>query len=101
MTKRPLYDKIYQTIRLIPRGRVATYGQIAKKAGIGNHARVVGYALNRLPEGTPVPWHRVVNARGMISLRSSAALQRSLLEHEGVAFDGSNKINLNKFRWDE
>ena len=101
MPKIPLYEQIYHAVALIPPGHVATYGQIAKKIGIGKHARVVGYALNRLPEGTSVPWHRVVNARGMISLRGSAELQRTLLEHEGVAFDRSNKINLNKFRWDE
>jgi methylated-DNA-protein-cysteine methyltransferase-like protein len=101
MTKNPLYQMIYRCVALIPHGNVATYGQIAKKIGIGNNARVVGYALHHLPKDTKVPWHRVVNARGMISLRGSCELQRRLLEQEEVHFDNSGKINLNKFRWHE
>jgi len=101
MSKSHLYQKIYRTINLIPPGRVATYGQIAELAGIGQNARVVGYALHFLPEGSSVPWHRVINASGLISLRASADLQRVLLEQEGVIFDSGGKINLDIFRWGE
>ena len=85
------YRKIYSVIRRIPEGRVATYGQIARLAGLGGHARMVGYALHALPSGSDVPWHRVINARGMISLRSDgdfALIQRGLLEREGISVSG-------------
>src|SRR3954468_11782518 len=84
------YQTIYAIIRRIPRGRVATYGQIAELAGLEGHARQVGYALHNLPERSDVPWHRVVNSRGEISPRSagdSHELQKFLLEEEGVEFD--------------
>ncbi len=67
----PTYARIYAVVRRIPRGRVATYGQIAELAGLPGHARQVGYALHALPDGTAVPWHRVLNARGALSLRRS------------------------------
>lgn len=83
----------------IPAGRVATYGQIARLAGMPGHARQVGYALSALTDHGPIPWHRVVNAKGMISPRSSGnhmeLVQRLLLEKEGVSFDehGRNPFN--------
>lgn len=89
-------------IRRIPRGRVATYGQIARLAGLPGHARQVGYALHALPPSTSVPWQRVVNASGGISLRSSngaAITQRILLEREGVVFDARGRIALARFGW--
>ena len=95
-------DRIYTTVRRIPRGRVATYGGIAELAGLGGHARQVGYALHDLPEGSDVPWHRVINARGEISPRSpgdSHELQRLLLEAEGVEISLAGKIDLNRFGW--
>jgi len=76
-------------VKRIPRGRVATYGQVATLAGLDGHARQVGYALHDLPPQSNVPWHRVINARGEISPRSagdSHELQRMLLEAEGVDF---------------
>lgn len=88
-------------VRRIPRGRVATYGQIAEIAGLEGHARQVGYALHHLPEASDVPWHRVVNARGEISPRSagdSHELQKMLLEAEGVAIV-RGRIDLTQFRW--
>ncbi len=75
------YERIYRVIRRIPRGRVATYGQIAKLAGLGARARQVGYALHVVRAEARVPWHRVINARGEISLRHSgeSTQQRTLL----------------------
>ena len=64
--KSGLYEQIYETVKRVPAGRVATYGQIARVAGIGQQARLVGYALRNLPEGSRVPWHRVINAQGRI-----------------------------------
>ena len=89
-------------IRRIPRGRVATYGQIARLAGLPGHARQVGYALHALPASTALPWQRVVNASGGISLRSAngaAISQRILLEREGVVFDARGRIALARFGW--
>ena len=97
------YSRIYAVVRRIPRGRVATYGQVAAIAGLPNHARQVGYALHALPEGSDVPWQRVINARGEISPRASAGwegLQRRLLEEEGVAFDAGGRVDLERCRWD-
>ena len=96
------YQKIYAVVRRIPRGRVATYGQIADLAGLEGHARQVGYALHALPSGTGVPWHRVINARGEISARSGSdwgELQRLLLEAEGIVFDRDDRVSLKRFRW--
>ena len=96
------YNRIYTIVRRIPRGRVATYGQVAKLAGLAGHARQVGYALHALPDSSTVPWHRVVNARGEISLRRSAGadrLQRMLLEEEDVGFDLRGRINLQRMGW--
>lgn len=96
------WNHFYRQVRRIPRGRVATYGQVAALAGLPRHARQVGYALHALPEGSRVPWHRVVNARGEISLRPSTGhdrLQRVLLEGEGVRFGPGGRIDLRRFQW--
>lgn len=95
-------SRIYEIVRRIPSGRVATYGQVAELAGLGGHARQVGYALSALPAGTAVPWHRVLNARGEVSLRSEAGAelsQRMLLEREGVRFDARGRVPLEQVRW--
>ena len=96
------YARIWRVVARVPRGRVATYGQIAELAGLGGHARQVGYALHSLPHGTRVPWQRVVNARGEVSLRSepgAESLQRALLEREGVRFDARGRIDLARHAW--
>ena len=96
------YELIWSWVRKIPRGRVATYGQIASLAGLEGHARQVGYALHNLPERSNVPWHRVVNAKGEISPRSagdSHELQRMLLEGEGVELDPRGRIDLKRYCW--
>lgn len=96
------YEAIYAAVRRIPRGRVATYGQIARVAGLPHHARQVGYSLHALPPDSKVPWQRVINARGEISLRARPECeqeQRALLEAEGVAFDASGRVDLKRFQW--
>ncbi|QEM68722.1 methyltransferase [Geobacter sp. FeAm09] len=97
------HQKIYSVVSLIPAGCVATYGQVACLAGMPGHARLVGYALSALHDRVPVPWHRVVNARGLISPRSGGnpadMVQRLRLESEGVSFDGRGRIPLAKFQW--
>jgi methylated-DNA-protein-cysteine methyltransferase related protein len=97
------YDLVFAVVARIPKGRVATYGQIARLAGLPRHARLVGYALHALPERSHLPWHRVVNAEGRISLRSDGLghdrLQRVLLEREGVRFNKQGVVPLNQFQW--
>lgn len=97
------HQLIYATVRRIPTGRVATYGQIAQLAGLPRQARLVGYALNALPNGSAVPWHRVVNAQGRISLRSNGlghdVQQQLRLQREGVHFNLQGVIDLGKFQW--
>ena len=96
------YQRIYAVVRRIPEGRVATYGQVASLAGLAGHARQVGYALHALPKGTAIPWHRVVNADGEISLRSmpgSELVQRGLLEREGIRLDPRGRVPLARVRW--
>ena len=102
MTER-LYERIYEVIRQIPAGKVATYGQIASIVGECS-ARMVGYALAALKPGSDVPWQRVINSQGKISLRYNGAEsieQRQLLELEGIRFDASGRIDLQKFGWSE
>lgn len=95
------YDRIYRVVRQIPRGRVASYGEIARLAGLGGAARQVGYALHALPDASPVPWQRVVNVRGEIPARASGyeVPQRRLLEREGVRFDDRGRIDLARYGW--
>jgi methylated-DNA-protein-cysteine methyltransferase-like protein len=98
----PFYHRIYRVVRHIPKGRVATYGVIARLAGRPGAARTVGWALSALPEENDVPWWRVINAAGRISLSSqdhSAVLQRALLLREGVRFAVGGAVNLGTFGW--
>ncbi|MEZ5549258.1 MAG: methylated-DNA--[protein]-cysteine S-methyltransferase [Pseudomonadales bacterium] len=84
-------ERIWQVVALIPRGKVATYGQIAALAGMPRHARLVGRTLSQLPERSRLPWHRVINASGRISLRSGSEghkTQYQRLLAEGVEFIG-------------
>ena len=96
------YEKIYTVVRRIPRGRVATYGQIARLAGLPGRARQVGYAMYALPQGSRVPWQRVINAAGKVSRRRSPGAeltQRMLLEREGVRFGPGGRISIAAFGW--
>ena len=96
------YQHIYTVVRRIPRGRVATYGQIASLAGLPGHARQVGYALHALPPETTVPWHRVVNAAGRLSRRAvpnEELTQQLLLAQEGVRLDAAGRLPLARLQW--
>lgn len=95
------YARVYAVVRRVPRGRVATYGQVARVAGLGDHARLVGYALAALPRATTVPWHRVINARGTVSRRRSgdSLSQRVALEREGVRFDARDRTSFVTYGW--
>jgi len=96
-------DLIYSVVASIPRGRVATYGQVAALAGLARRARLVGHALRETPDGVDVPWHRVVNHQGRISARDEPASehnQRRLLEAEGVRFIG-DRVDMESHQWDE
>ncbi len=93
------FKKFYAVISKIPKGKVATYGQIAALAGLPKHARQVGYALHASPPS--LPWHRVINAKGELSLAGIPGVgdkQRALLEREGVEFQGA-KVPLARFQW--
>src|SRR6185436_13358315 len=97
------YPRVYAVVMRIPKGRVATYGQVAAEAGLPHAPRVAGYALHALPAGSPVPWHRVVAAGGRLSLGrldpSGALTQRMRLEHEGVRFDARGCVDLERHQW--
>ena len=96
------YACVYALVRQVPPGKVVTYGQVAALLGQPQAARAVGYALRFLPAGTDVPWHRVINHRGQISLRTppeSPLVQRLLLEEEGVVFDAEGRVDLAVYRW--
>ena len=95
-----LHQRIYRVVERIPRGRVATYGQIARLAGVPGQARLIGYAMHALTSGSKVPWQRVVNAKGEISIPGeNGSWQRRLLEREGVRFDARGRIALATYQW--
>ena len=104
------FRRIWAVVARIPRGCIATYGQVARMAGFGGGARTAGWALPALPGevrigGRPVPWHRVVNARGMISDRmgsdhgSALARQAARLRREGVVVSPKGGIDLERYLW--
>jgi methylated-DNA-protein-cysteine methyltransferase-like protein len=94
--------RIYDVVRRVPRGKVATYGQIATIAGLDGQARQVGYAMAAIGRASAVPWQRVINAQGRISMRgegpAGSIIQQQLLEREGVIFDGG-RVDLKRFGW--
>ena len=98
-----IYEDIYRWVRRVPEGKVATYGQIAGLVGRCS-ARQVGYAMAALDDDAGVPWHRIINSQGRISLRNGSdghQLQRILLEAEDIVFATDNSIDLAKYRWAE
>ncbi len=95
-----VFERIYDVVRQIPRGRVATYGQVAALAGNTRWARVVGYALHSNPEPFVIPCHRVVNREGRVAAGfafGGGSAQRELLEKEGIVFEADGHIDLKKF----
>ncbi len=91
--------RIYAAVKRVPKGRIATYGQVARLAGLPGRSRLVGKALVVLTDKT-VPWHRVINASGRISLRGEPAReQQRRLEREGISFRASGRIDFERFRW--
>ena len=97
---RSIQERIYDSTRQIPYGKVATYGQIAMITG-GCTARMVGYAMAAVNKDD-IPWHRVINAKGKISPHGfgyGSAVQRQKLEEEGVEFDKNERIDFNRFGW--
>ena len=97
------FSRLLAVVARIPRGRVATYGQVAALAGLPRHARQVGYALHSLPGGSELPWHRVINAQGEVSHRTFPGweqIQRKLLEEEGIELDERGRVDLARFRWE-
>ena len=100
---RGIYARVHEQVRRIPRGKVATYGQIAALVERCT-PRMAGYAMSAVPAKSGVPWHRVINARGEISLRKHGIghqRQRWLLEAEGVVFDARGRVDLERYRWRE
>ncbi len=98
------FDRVYAVVRQIPRGKVASYGQIAALLGHPQAARTVGWALSALRSShiDDVPWQRVINSHGRISISRvdvTAEMQRALLEEEGVVFDGRGYVDLQRFGW--
>jgi methylated-DNA-protein-cysteine methyltransferase-like protein len=97
-----LHRQILEVIALIPYGKVATYVQIAQLAGLPKHARLVGYVLKHIDAESQIPWFRVINSQGKLSVSRindlGQNIQQDLLEREGV-YILNGKINLKKFRW--
>lgn len=94
------FEKIYEVVKSIPKGRVATYGQVALLAGNPRWARVVGYALHVNPEPGIIPCHRVVNREGKVApgfAFGGEGVQRQLLESEGIVFESDGRIDLAKY----
>lgn len=97
-----LHRQILEVIALIPYGKVATYGQIAKLAGLPKHARLVGYVLKHLDKSSEISWYRVINSQGKISVtrinQQGENVQQSLLEQEGI-YLLNGKVSLKEFGW--
>ena len=97
------YQKVYLTVSKIPYGKVATYSQIADLMCAYGRARQVGWALRRISHPTNVPWHRVINSKGLITMSLSRNgtdwIQKELLINEGIKFNSKMKINLKKYLW--
>lgn len=94
------FEKIYEAVKSIPKGRVATYGQVAALAGNPRLARVVGYALHNNPDPSIIPCHRVVNRDGKVAggyVFGGGDVQRQMLESEGIVFQQNGRIDLEKY----
>jgi methylated-DNA-protein-cysteine methyltransferase related protein len=96
------FEKVHRLVRQVPPGKVTSYGAIAHMLEHPHAARTVGWAMHSIPDGSGVPWWRVLNSKGCVSLAGEhgADLQRELLEAEGVAFDGRGHVDLERFGWE-
>jgi len=93
-------QRIYQVLAAIPHGSVTTYGEVAQLAGSPRAARQVGGVLKRLPKGSKLPWHRVINRMGKISLTGDNFIrQRNALEKEGIEVSNEGEVDLKRYRW--
>ncbi|BCL70451.1 mgmt family protein [Vibrio nigripulchritudo] len=93
-------SQIFAVIHQIPYGQVSTYGQVAQLAGYPGYARHVGKALGNLPKGSKLPWHRVINSKGEISLKGTAYdRQKGKLEDEGIVVNLAGKVRLKDYQW--
>ena len=104
MEKNYFYQKVYLTVSKIPYGKVATYGQIADLICTQRKSRQVGWALRRLKLPSNIPWHRVINSKGLITMRVSRNgtdwMQKELLINEGIKFNAEMKIDIKKYLWE-
>ena len=103
MKENSTFELIYEQVCRIPRGKVATYGMIARLAGNQRWSRVVGYALHVNPRPGEIPCHRVVNRFGGLSSAfafGGCGMHRTLLEEEGVEFNADGNVDLDRFLWD-
>lgn len=107
MEKPNFYEQVYEVVRRIPAGKVTSYGRVAQMLGRPNAARAVGYALSALPaqedQENPVPWQRVINSQGRISIISrevTAQKQAELLREEGVEVSEDLRIDLQRYLWE-
>ena len=93
------WDSVYRLVKKIPRGRVTTYGALAKALRLRGGARAAGYAMAACPGGKGIPWHRVIGASGRLLIQEPhSSLQRRLLETEGISIDGK-RVNMKRFAW--
>ena len=102
MAEKGFFEKVWDIVAKIPKGRVATYGQIACLLDSPRAARTVGWALHSVPDNLDIPWQRVINAKGRISIdcgEHDPNIQRILLENEGVVFDEKDAVNLSVYQW--
>lgn len=97
-----VFEKIYEVVSRIPKGKVATYGLVARMAGNPRWSRVVGYALHNNPAPGVIPCHRVVNREGKVAESfafGGSDIQRKMLEDEGIVFETDGHIDLEKYLW--
>lgn len=93
-------QRIHATVDSIPRGSVASFGQIANEAGLPRRARLVGRLLRDLPRGSKLPWHRVLRSDGTIAVREGHSEQRRRLRKEGVKVSATGRVDLSEYGWD-
>ena len=103
MNSKDFFQKVYEVVKMIPSGRVSTYGLIAKYLGAAKSSRVVGYAMNASHQNSDIPAHRVVNRLGILTGKhhfSGTTLMKNLLESEGVKIQNDRVLNFKKVVWD-